>query len=230
MLAQNFGVVETILRNRYDFFGEIRDGENLHTKIRFMLVSSAIFLAIYGSVMGAAHSPFQSLASTVKLPLLFLATLMICTPSLHFFNVLFGSTQTILQTLALVLTTITTTSVLLLSFAPITFFFLISSTDYHFFKLLNVIFFIIAGAIGIMFLRQGIITVTEKDRSEGVKTRRFIFALWVLLYAFVGTQMAWTLRPFMGIPSIPFHLFNQVGGNFYADVIESFTQLISFGG
>ena len=45
------------------------------------------------------------------------------------------------------------------------------------------------------------------------------------MYAFVGTQMAWTLSPFMGAPNHPFMLFVQ-GGNFYADVINSLRQLL----
>ncbi len=134
-----------------------------------------------------------------------------------------------MQTLALILTAIATTSVLLFSLAPITFFFLISTSQYDFFKLLNVVFFAISGFLGIYFLRQGIEIVTEReDEAEGIKTRRLIFMIWVFLYAFVGSQMAWTLSPFLGDPSLPFILLTQRGGNFYADVLNSIGMLISF--
>jgi hypothetical protein len=63
--------------------------------------------------------------------------------------------------------------------------------------------------------------VTDADSQEGSSARRLIFWLWVLLYGFVGSQMAWTLRPYMGEPDKPFVLFLQVGGNFYADIITS---------
>ena len=121
-----------------------------------------------------------------------------------------------------------TSAVLLLSFAPITLFFLLSTSQYQFFKLLNVVFFVIAGSMGIVFLRQGIKIITETDNPEGVKTRRIIFVLWVILYGFVGSQMAWTLRPFIGIPGNEFLLFGQRGGNFYADVITSINVLLGF--
>ena len=224
---EHLTIIERILRSRRKFFTEIRQHIDVPQKIRAMLLSCFVFLAIYGLVMGASHSVQQSIASLVKMPILFLATLGICTPSLHFFNILFGSKQTIGQTVALILTAISTTSVLLFSLAPITFFFLISSTQYDFFKLLNVIFFAIAGFLGVFFLRQGMqITTESEDEREGLKTRRWIFVLWILLYGFVGSQMAWTLHPFIGEPSLPFRLFDNWGGNFYSDVIWSLNVLL----
>ncbi len=88
-----FSIVEIILRNRYGYFAEIRDGNQLPEKIRSMLISCLVFLAIYGATMGATHSLLQAASSLVKLPILFLATLSICAPSLYIFNLLFGSKQ-----------------------------------------------------------------------------------------------------------------------------------------
>jgi hypothetical protein len=220
-------IIETILRNREEFFLQIRDSVELVHKIQDMLLSCFVFLAIYGLVMGAAHSPLQAISSFFKVPLLFLATLLICVPSLHYFNILFGSKQTILQTLAMILTAVSTTSVLLFSLAPITLFFLLTSSEYEFFKLLNVTFFAIAGFLGVSFLRQGLKIVTDLDDQQGLNSRRAIFFLWVVLYGFVGSQMAWTLRPFMGEPGAPYYLLQELGGNFYADVLKSFGDLIN---
>ena len=223
----NLTIVESILRNRRKFFTEIRQRIDVPQKIRAMFLSCFVFLAIYGGVMGAAHSPMQAVSSMVKLPILFLVTLLICTPSLHFFNILFGARQTITQMVALVLTGISVTSVLLFSLAPITLFFLMSSTEYQFFKLLNVACFAISNVLGVVFLRDGMrITTETEDEREGVGARRLIFVLWVILYGFVGSQMAWTLSPFMGDPGHPFILFTQNGGNFYTDIISSVTQLL----
>ena len=73
---KDLAVVETILRNRYHFFIEIRDGVGLQEKMRAMLVSSVAFLALYGAVMGSTHSLWQALSSAIKMPILFLATLI----------------------------------------------------------------------------------------------------------------------------------------------------------
>src|SRR5690606_32891327 len=157
----------------------------------------------------------QVFSSALKLPILFLITLMICAPSLYFFNILFGSQQSILQNLALILTAFTVTSVLLVSLAPVTLFFLTTTSDYPFFKLLNVAIFAVAGMMGLGFLRQGFERSVDADNANGRQARRTLFLLWILLYAFVGTQMAWTLSPFMGDPQQPFIVFRRTGGNFY---------------
>jgi len=50
---RDLAIIETILRNRYHFFNEIREGIGLPEKMRAMLVSSVAFLALYGAVMGS---------------------------------------------------------------------------------------------------------------------------------------------------------------------------------
>jgi len=224
---KDLAVIETILRNRYHFFAEIRDGVGLGEKVRAMLVSSAIFLAIYGAVLGSTHSLWQALSSAAKLPVLFLATLIICAPTLYFFNVLYGSNQSLTQNIALILTAITVTSVLLLSFAPIVLFFLLTTNHYQFFKLLNVGVMAISGSIGVLFLSQGMRIVSAAGK-EGAGARRNVVRLWILIYAFVGSQMAWTLRPFIGAPSMKFELFRQLGGNFYANIFASLGEVFGF--
>ena len=224
---KDLAVIETILRNRYHFFIEIRDGVRLNEKMRAMLISSILFLALYGAVLGSTHSLWQTLSSAFKLPVLFLATLVICSPTLYFFNILFGSNQSLTQNVILILTAITVTAVILLSFAPIVVFFLLTTSNYQFFKLMNVIIFAIASIVGVVFLSQGMRIVSSAGK-EGTRARRWVMWLWVLVYAFVGSQMAWTLRPFIGAPSMQFELFRQLGGNFYTNVFASIGEILGF--
>jgi hypothetical protein len=219
---KDLAIIETILRNRHHFFIEIRDGVGLSEKVRAMLISSILFL-----VLGSTHSLWQTLSSAFKLPLLFLATLVVCSPTLYFFNVLFGSNQSLTQNVALILTAITVTAVLLLSFAPIVVFFLLTTAGYQFFKLMNVAIFAVCGIVGVVFLSQGMRIVSAAGK-EGVGARRWVMWLWVLIYAFVGSQMAWTLRPFIGAPSMQFELFRQLGGNFYTNVFASIGEILGF--
>jgi len=222
---KDLAVIETILRNRYHFFIEIRDGIGLREKMRAMLISSVIFFALYGAVLGSTHSLWQALSSAVKLPVLFLATLVVCSPTLYFFNVLFGSNQSLTQNVALILTAITVTSVLLLSFTPVVVFFLLTTGGYQFFKLLNVAICAVSGWMGVSFLSQGMRIVSAAGK-EGGGARRNVVRFWTLLYAFVGSQMAWTLRPFIGAPSMKFELFRQLGGNFYSNVLVSLGEVL----
>jgi hypothetical protein len=223
----NLTIIETILRDRQNFFVEIREGKGLGEKMRAMLVSSVAFFALYGAVMGSSHSLWQALSSAAKLPLLFMTTLVVCAPTLYFFNLNFGSNQSLSQNVALMLTTITVTSVLLLSFAPVVTFFLLTTSQYQFFKLLNVGVFTISGLVGVTFLSHGM-RIVSYGGGEGTGARRTVVWLWILLYAFVGSQMAWTLRPFVGAPGLPFELFRQLGGNFYANIFASLGEILGF--
>jgi hypothetical protein len=225
--VDNLAIIETILRNRQQFFIEIREGAELSQKMRAMLVSSIVFFAIYGAVMGSTHSLWQTLGSAIKLPLLFLATLMVCSPTLYFFNLIFGSNQSLTQNVVLILTAVTVTAVLLLSFAPVVLFFLLTTSSYQFFKLLNVGVFAASGIVGVRFLNQGMRVVSGFGK-EGVNARQNVMRLWIFLYAFVGSQMAWTLRPFIGAPSMEFELFRQLGGNFYANIFASIGEILGF--
>jgi hypothetical protein len=226
--VNSLAVIETILRSRRRFFLEIRQGVELGLKIRAMLTSGIAFLALYGMVMGSTHSLLQVLSSAVKLPLLFLTTLLISLPTLYFFNLIFGSNQSLTQNFCLILTTITVTAVLLLSFAPIVMFFLLTTNNYQFFKLLNVGVFSIAGIVGVRFLSQGM-RIVSAGGGEGERARRNVVRLWILVYAFVGSQMAWTLRPFIGAPGLQeFELFRQLGGNFYGNIFASLGELFGF--
>jgi hypothetical protein len=222
-----FSVLIDLLRDRSKFLEEIRSGVKLETKNAALLLCSSIFFAIYGAIIGSSHSWAQALSSAFKLPALYLITLIICFPTLYFFNILFGSRKTFGQHFAMLLTAVAVISVLLFSFAPITLFFLISTDNYQFYKLLNVVVFAVTGFIGIKFLYQGMEMLSKED-EDGQQTRLSILRFWLILYAFVGTQLAWTLRPFFGAPNNSFELFRQMQGNFYLDIVKAFGEI--FGG
>ncbi len=146
---------------------------------------------------------------------------------MYFFNTIFEASLSLSQNFTLLLAAITLTSVVLLSFIPVVLFFLITSGHYQFFKLLNVLIFAIAGWIGTRQLSHGMRLLTAESR-RGAKTRGRILRLWIVLYAFVGSQLAWTLRPFFGAPGLPFEPLRPLGGNFYADIFASLGELLGF--
>jgi hypothetical protein len=51
--------------------------------------------------------------------------------------------------------------------------------------------------------------------------------IWIMLFGFVGTQLAWTLRPFFGSPDGPFELFRDIEGTFYGDILSTLGSLFS---
>lgn len=222
---QHFGVLLSLLRDRQSFLEEIRQGVRLKNKINSLFVSSSIFFAIYGAIIGASHSFPQALSGAIKLPAFYLLTLIICFPTLFFFNVLFGSRSSFQQHFVVLLTAVSVISVLLFSLAPVTLFFMITAPDaYQFFKLLNVLIFGITGIFGVKFLYEGMQLLSQED-EVGKKTRTTILRSWLFLYAFVGMQLGWFLRPFFGAPDSKFELFRAVKGNFYLDIAQAMSEI-----
>ena len=52
-----------------------------------------------------------------------------------------------------------------------------------------------------------------------------IMKIWAVLFAFVGVQMGWNLRPFVGDRGKPFKVFRHYEGNFYTAIIYSLKKL-----
>lgn len=222
---KQFAVLISLLRDRQGFLEEIRQEVRLQSKISALFVSSSIFFAIYGAIIGASHSWAQAISGAIKLPAFYLLTLIICFPTLFFFNVLFGSRSSFTQHFVVLLTSVSVISVLLFSLAPVTLFFIITAPDsYQFFKLLNVLIFGVTGIFGVKFLYEGMQLLSEQD-EVGKKTRTTILRSWLFLYAFVGMQLGWFLRPFFGAPDSKFELFRAVGGNFYLDITKAIAEI-----
>jgi hypothetical protein len=232
-------VIERILRDRESVWQQIKTEHLLGDLIRQMSASSAIALGCYGAVLGSSNSALQALASAIKLPILFFLTLAICLPTLYLFNLLFGARLSVRQALAIVLVAITVTAVLTLAFAPISLFFLITAPDYAFFKLLNVAILALTGFVGLGFLLGGMRSMNRLALGEREAEPAEVPAapserpvsmgllnVWIVLYGFVGTQLAWTLRPFFGDPDRAFEVFRAIEGNFYVNIIHTLIKLL----
>jgi hypothetical protein len=292
-------VIERILRDRPSIWQQIVDQRDLRQLIGQMVGSTVVSLALYGAVLGASHGWQQMLSSMVKLPLLFLATLAICLPTLYLFNLVFGSRLSMVQAVALILVSITVTAVLTLAFAPVSLFFLVTAKSYSFYKLLNVSILLLTALVGLRFLVEGMRAVNDQRsvapvhataeiamvpetangsvppqirmtaatadaapvaiatlppatatvplaqaspeghaRAVGMPpapagqpaaarpASTILLYIWIVLFGFVGTQLAWTLRPFFGDPGSPFAVFREVGGTFYANVLSTIGQLL----
>ena len=272
-------VIERILRDRDGVWRQINDQRDLRSLTLQMLTSSVVSLAIFGLVLGASNGFSQALSSMVKLPLLFLATLAICLPTLYLFNLVFGARLSMMQAVTLIMVAITVISVLTLAFAPISLFFLITAQNYEFFKLLNVCILGLTAVVGLLSspvawppstrttrrssrprgttprpprcrsrprTGAGPRRRRERQRRPGCAcgdasphrdatsaaavpaerpTRMTLVYIWILLFGFVGTQLAWTLRPFFGDPDAPFALFREISGTFYSDILQTIGAL-----
>ncbi len=94
----------------------------------------------------------QALATTVKLPAVFLVTLFVTFPSLYVFNALVGCKLRFATTLRLLIAAIVVNLAVAAALGPILGFFTLSTTSYPFMILLNVALLGIGGVIGLAFL------------------------------------------------------------------------------
>lgn len=217
-----FLIMPSFLRDPDAFFRSIQQEEDVKGKaITLGLVATFSFMA-YGFMVGLSKSPLQAISSSIKLPILFLSTMAFCLPALYFFSLaLLGTPMKMMQVLVVVLAGISVSAFLLLGLAPVTLFFVLTSSNYSFFQLLAVGFVGISASIGVYFLWRGM-TLVETTRDDALKSLgRRILLLWILLYGFVGTQMTWRLSPFIGKPEDPFYIIRPSRDNFYVDVIHA---------
>jgi hypothetical protein len=54
-----------------------------------------------------------------------------------------------------------------------------------------------------------------------------VFRVWIAVFAVVGAQMAWVLRPFVGHPRLPFAWFRPRESNFFEAVWKTLADLFS---
>jgi len=220
------GLLNDVLRQKSAFIHGIFDNAQVGRQIAMMLLAVLVLSGAYGLAMGAPGGWRQMFSSGLKVPALLLLTLAICFPVLFVVNVLMGSKLGILQTLALIMFALTLNSIMLASFAPVAAFFGFSGSDYHFMKLLHVVVFAFCGAWGMIALWHGMAEVCDKTSLYPPQGMR-ILRIWILVFGFVGTQMAWTLRPYIGAPELPFEMFrkNNLGKNFYTATWYSVSKL-----
>jgi hypothetical protein len=221
-----------------------------------------VLAMIHGACMGSFAvfrgselSHLQVLASTLKVPALFVLTLVVTFPSLYVFNALVGSRLLIEAVLRLLIAALAVTVAVLASLGPIVAFFSASTTSYPFMVLLNVVVFVIAGLMGMAFLLQTLhrlslfgpdpcppepsqpevdptprigVGVLDSPDERGLSRHvKVVFRCWILLFGLVGAQMGWVLRPFIGKPGMAFTWFRPRESNVFQGIMDALARLFS---
>ncbi len=176
----------------------------------------------YGAVMGSfggltSERIAQVLYSAAKVPVLLLATTLLAAPSFFVLNSLSGLRSDFGTAFRAVLGTQAAIAVVLAVLAPYTAVWYLSTTDYHEATVFNALMFALASFTAQWQLRR------RYRRLEAANPRHATMRrVWVYLYAFVGIQMGWFLRPFIGDPAQPpTFLRADAWGNAYGVVLET---------
>jgi hypothetical protein len=218
-------VPSTLLREPERFLDDLVLGKNLSEKAVALTVFCLAFFGIFGAVLGASSGAPQMLISAIKLPLLFLVTMAICFPTLHVLNLLFGAQHSTAQLAVLLLSALAATGTILVGFLPVSLFFLMTNDSYSFFKLLNVAILAVASFYGVRFLSHGMSKLHHGLDIKLSANRSSVLVLWIFLYAFVGSQLAWVSRPYFGEPEMKWEVFRAQRGNFFEDIMQALLEL-----
>jgi hypothetical protein len=214
------------LANSEAFYDRIVADDGAAGRIFGQFIILCLFLIAYGIVMGAYQSFIQAITAGIKLAVLFNLALLICFPAFFIVQFILGSHLKLHQMISIILSGFVLMASIMLSFTPIVIIFLLTGSNYYFLHLLHVAILVFAGIFGMNTIVQALKYSCEK-KNVYPRTGVVVFRFWVIILAFVGIQLAWNLRPFLGIKDRPYELFAQREGNFYTAMIYAADQLIS---
>jgi len=129
--------------------------------IAIMAAAYGIFMGLYAlSIYWGGTSPaqpqrcWQILASTIKLPAMFLLTLVIPLPSLYVVNAILGCPLSFRSTIRLQVAAVAVNLAVVASLGPILGFLILSTSSYAFMVLINVFLLGIGGLAYLFFMRH----------------------------------------------------------------------------
>jgi hypothetical protein len=202
--------------------------QGLSRRLLTLLGLVLVFGLTYGALMGTfggirGDRLLQVVYSAAKVPLLLVVTFLIALPSFFVLNSLLGVREDFRAVLAGLVTTQAALTIILASLAPFTLFWYASSGDYQAAILFNAMMFSVASVSAQFVLYRFYRPLIARNRAHGT-----LFRTWLALYAFVGIQMGWVLRPFVGNPALPVTFFRQgAWGNAYVEVARIVWKLVS---
>jgi hypothetical protein len=161
----------------------------------------------YGAAMGCfggvdGDRGWQVVFSAIKVPLLLTATLALSLPSFFVINTLLGVRPDFGESLRAIIASQAGLALILVALGPLTLFWYASLAHYQAAILFNALMFAIASLGAQQMLRQSYRPLIARNPRH-----RVLLRAWVVIYAFVGIQLGWTLRPFIGATDQPVLFF-----------------------
>ncbi|MCC6681185.1 MAG: hypothetical protein IT445_09835 [Phycisphaeraceae bacterium] len=191
-----------------------------------LAVMVVMFGLIYGAVMGsfgglAGERLWQVVFAAMKVPLLLLCTFVLSLPSFFVVNTLLGLRRDFAHAVRALIAAQAGLTIILAALAPLTGFWYVSFTGYEAAIVFNGVMFAIASISAQMILSRLYRPLIESNRRH-----RLLLRAWLVIYGFVGIQMGWVLRPFIGHPDGPVAFFRQgAWGNGYVELFQKILAL-----
>jgi hypothetical protein len=206
---------------------------------QFSVVSSCVCsillgAGLYGAAIGSWRDPLQALYTGIKLPLVLLLTALGNGLLNGMLAPLLGLNLTFRQSLVLVLVSFAVASMVLGGFGPVAWFLVWntpplsgltrpSSAEYAFLQLTLAVFVAFAGIIGNVRLFP-LLRQWSDNKTVALKV---LFA-WLSVNLFLGSQIAWLLRPFIWEAGRPVEFIGpqNLRGSFYETIFEDVRRLL----
>jgi hypothetical protein len=201
-LRAPFAAAGAVLKAQGAVIRDVRQGLHLGPYMASLLCASVLFSAAYGAILGLFVPGLQTLYAALKVPLVTVGTALLCTPTFYVFNSILGSRLSLGQTLCVVLFLSAAAGLVLVAFAPIAWFFTVSTGGVDFLTALHVGVFLVAALYGLRSLDAGRRYLGWLDAAQTAIHGKML-GVWFLLVIFVALQMAYYFRPLL-LPG-PFH-------------------------
>ncbi len=220
-------VLEEFLKRSDQFYVNLAEEKDFETYFVNSNLAILLLSACYGATMGLYSGGLQIVYSAVKVPILILISLYLTVPSYYVLYSLLGGKRSLRQTITLLLSGFTIMAIILLAFVPVNLFFIITtprSSDAHSFTaLLNIAIFTLGGFFALIYLIKGGKVLYNEPGEEWKPA----FLVGSVILAFVGTQMAWVLRPFFNYYEF---FIRPLESNFYTAVISLVSRFAGLSG
>lgn len=202
---------------------------------RFVFHLSVILVGtgLYGAAMGWWRDPLQALYVAIKFPLIILLTVIGNALLNGMLAPLLGLNIPFRQSFSAILMSFTIAAAILGAFSPIIAFMVWNApginakasvgSAYSLMMLTHVAVIAMAGASGNLRLFQLLVQL------GGRRTVAFrVLVAWLAGNLFLGSQLSWILRPFIGSPGLPVEFLRTTAfqGNFYEAVFHSLTNIL----
>lgn len=188
----------------------------------------------FGAALGSWRAPEQALFTAIKLPLILLLTALGNGLLNAMLAPLLGLNISARQSLLAVLLSFTIAAAILGAFSPLLYFMVWNTppmsagagTAYSAHSLILVIETLMIAFAGVAANVRLIQLLRELSGSRAV-ARKVLFA-WLAGNLFLGSQLAWILRPFVGSPGLPVQFLrpDAFQGTFYESLWRAAKHLL----
>lgn len=212
-----------LLRDGDAFRARLREGRVGAGGIAQLALFVCLACAVYGAALAGWRSPRLALYVAAKLPLVFLGSTLVVAGCNAVAAALLRTGLGLRDVLAAVFGAMALAGWILLALAPVALFLVTAACPdagpdetlrraHNAMLLVHCAVLALAGLAGVASLWAALRRMVPSARSAAS-----LAAVWIGAYAFVGTQLGWMLRPFVGSPfyDVVFLRPDALDRNFY---------------